>query len=105
MNERRLKEEQNKNMVSDHTEKLLLQMQQAKNTLDEAWKQVQLGEISVQQAEENLKVSRDHYEAGLINVSDMLEAQAQYQESHNQYVDALTHYQVTKVNYLQLTGR
>ncbi len=105
MKERRLREEQNRNMVNDNTEKLLLQMQQAKNTLDEAYKQVQLGQTSTRQAEENLKVSRDHYEAGLINVSDMLDAQAQFQESHNQYIDALTHYQVTKVNYLQMTGR
>ncbi|MGV8137934.1 MAG: efflux RND transporter permease subunit [Mangrovibacterium sp.] len=105
MKERRLREEQNKNMVNDNTEKLLLQMQQAKNTLDEAYNQVQLGETAVRQAEENLKVNRDHYEAGLIQVSDMLDAQAQFQESHNQYIDALTHYQVTRVNYLQLTGR
>jgi len=105
MKERRLREEQNRNMVNDNTEKLLLQMQQAKNTLDEAYKQVQLGQTSTRQAEENLKISRDHYEAGLINVSDMLDAQAQFQESHNQYIDALTRYQITKVNYLQLTGR
>ncbi|MDD4190962.1 MAG: efflux RND transporter permease subunit [Mangrovibacterium sp.] len=105
MKERRFREEQNKNMVNDNTEKLLLQMQQAKNSLDEAYKQVQLGETAVGQAEENLKITRDHYDAGLVNVSDMLDAQAQFQESHNQYVDALTHYQVTRVNYLQLTGR
>ncbi|MEL7586181.1 MAG: efflux RND transporter permease subunit [Prolixibacteraceae bacterium] len=105
MKERRLREELNRNMVNDNTEKLLLQMQQAKNTLDEAYKQVQLGETATRQAEENLKVNRDHYDAGLINVSDMLDAQAQFQESHNQYIDALTRYQVTKINYLQLTGR
>ncbi|KAB2814945.1 MAG: TolC family protein, partial [Paludibacter sp.] len=105
MKERRLREEQNKNRVNDNTEKLLLQMQQAKNSLDEAWKQVQLGETAVRQAVENLKVNRDHYEAGLIQVSDMLDAQAQFQESHNQYIDALTHYQVARINYLQLTGR
>ncbi len=105
MKERRLKEEQNQNTVNDHTEKLLLQMQQAKNTLNEAYRQVQLSEVSVRQAEENLKVNRDHYEAGLINVSDMLDAQAQFQESHNQYIDALSHYQVTRVGYLQMTGR
>ncbi|MDD4191191.1 MAG: efflux RND transporter permease subunit, partial [Mangrovibacterium sp.] len=78
LKERRLKEEQHQNRVDDSTEKLLLQMRQARNTLDEAWKQVLLGETSVRQAEENLKVNRDHYDAGLIPVSDMLEAQAQY---------------------------
>ncbi len=105
MKERRLAEEQNSNMVTDHTEKLLLQMQQARNTLDEAYEQVQLAKVSVRQAEENLEVNRDHYDAGLTDVSDMLDAQAQYQQSHDKYVEALTQYQVTKVNYLQLTGR
>ena len=105
LKERRIIEEQNRNTVTDHTEKLLLQMQQARNTLDEAYKQVQLAGVSVQQAEENLEVNRDHYDAGLIDVSDMLDAQAQFQQSYDQYTDALTQYQVTKVNYLQITGR
>ncbi|MEN6457100.1 MAG: efflux RND transporter permease subunit [Prolixibacteraceae bacterium] len=105
MKERRLAEEQNNNMVTDNTEKLLLQMQQARNTLDEAYEQVQLAEVSIRQAEENLEVNRDHYDAGLTDVSDMLDAQAQYQQSHDKYVEALTQYQITKVNYLQITGQ
>jgi len=104
LKERRFIEEQNKNEVTDHTEKLLLQMQQVRNTLDEAYKQTQLAEMSKQQAEENLRVNRDHYEAGLINVSDMLDAQAQLQQSCDQYTDALTQYQIVKVNYLQITN-
>ncbi len=105
MKERRLKEEQNRNLVADNTEKLLLQMQQARNTLDEAYQQVQLAEVSIRQAEENLKVNRDNYEAGMINVSDMLDAQAQLQQSHDQYTDAVTRYLTAKVNYMQVTGR
>jgi outer membrane protein TolC len=101
MKERRLKEEQNRNLVADNTEKLLLQMQQARNTLDEAYQQVQLAEVSIRQAEENLKVNRDNYDAGVINASDMLEAQAQLQQSYDQHTDALDTLSVTKVNYIQ----
>ena len=105
LKERRMKEEQNQNMVTDNTEKLLLQMQQARNTLDETYQQVQLAEVSIKQAEENLKVNRDNYDAGMVNVSDMLDAQAQLQQSRDHYTDAVTQYKITKVNYLQLTGR
>jgi len=105
MRERRLKEEKNKNSVTDNTEKLLLQMQQARNTLDEAYQQVLLAKVSIRQAEENVKVNQDNYEAGIINVSDMLDAQAQLQQSWDYYTEALTHYQITKVDYLQITGR
>jgi outer membrane protein TolC len=105
MKERQIKEEQNRNMVTDNTEKLLLQMQQGRNSLDEAFKQVQLAENSIHQAEENLRVTQDNYEAGMINVSELLDAQAQLQQSKDLYIDALTQYKITKVNYLQITGR
>jgi outer membrane protein TolC len=105
MKERRLKEEQNLNVVNDTNEKLLLQMQQEQNMLSEAYKQVQLAKTSIEQAEENLRVNQNNYEAGMVNVSDMLEAQAQLQQSRNSYTDALSQYRVAKVNYLQVTGR
>jgi outer membrane protein TolC len=105
LKERRLKEEQNVNTVNDNTQKLLLQMQLVRNQLDEAYQQVQLAKTSVQQAEENLKENNDNYKAGMIRVSDMMEAQAQVQQSHDRYVDALTQYLVTKVHYLEVTGR
>lgn len=86
------------NMVNDTNEKLLLQMQQGQNMLNEAYKQVQLAKISIEQAEENLRVNQNNYEAGMVNVSDMLEAQAQLQQSRDNYTEALTQYRIAKVN-------
>ncbi len=105
LKERHLKEEQNRNMVADNTEKLLLQMQQALNTLDEAYQQIQLSEISVRQAEENLKVSQDNYEAGMVNTSDMLEAQALVQSSNDNLTSSRCSYRIAMANYLQVTGK
>ncbi len=105
MKERHLKEEQNRNMVADNTEKLLLQMQQARNTLDEAYQQIQLSEISVRQAEENLKVSQDNYVAGMVTTSDMLEAQAMVQSSNDNLTSSRCNYQIAMANYLQVTGK
>ncbi len=105
MQERKIKEEQNRNTVSDDTENLLLQMQQAKNKLDEAYQQIQLTKVSIQQAKENLKINQDNYLAGIINVSDMIDAQAQLQQSKNQHIDALMQYQISKLNYMRVTGR
>ncbi|WP_238768127.1 efflux RND transporter permease subunit [Maribellus maritimus] len=105
MKERQFKEEQNRNMVTDNTEKLLLQMQQGRNSLEEAYQQVQLAKISIGQASENLRVTQDSYSAGMVNISDLLDAQAQLQQSTDLYVDALTQFKLAKVNYLQITGR
>jgi len=105
MKERHIREEQNLNMVNNTNEQLLLQMQQGLNMLNEAYTQVQLAQKSIDQAEENLRVNQNNYKAGMVNVSDMLEAQAQLQQSHDSYTEALTQYRVAKVNYLQVTGR
>ena len=105
LKERHIKEEQNRNMVTDNTEKLLLQMQQARNTLDEAFQQIQLSEISVRQAEENLKVSQDNYKAGMVTTSDMLEAQAMVQSSNDNLTSSRCSYQIAMANYLQVTGK
>ncbi|MEZ5104487.1 MAG: efflux RND transporter permease subunit [Draconibacterium sp.] len=105
MKERRIKEEQNRNMVKDNTEKLLLQMQQGRNSLNEAFEQVHLAEESIHQAKENLRVTQDSYSAGVVNISDLLDAQAQLQQSNDLYVDALTQFKIAKVSYLQITGR
>jgi outer membrane protein TolC len=105
MKERRLMEEENRNSVKDSSEKLMLQMQQARNTLDESFQQVQLAEVAIRQAEENLKENHDNFVSGMINVSDMLDAQAQLQQSHDRYTDAITYYLTSRVNYLQVTGR
>jgi len=104
MKERRLKEEQNRNTVADNIEKLLLQMQQARNALDEAYQQMQLAKISIRQAEVNLKVCHDNYAAGILNVSDLLEAQAIAQSSKENMISIQCNYQVAKTRYLQLTG-
>jgi len=105
MKERRLKEEQNANMVGENTEKLLLQMQQAHNNLEETYQQVQLAETSIRQAEENLKVTHDNYQAGIVNVSDWLEAQALVQSSYDNLANIQCSYQIAKAKYLQVTGK
>jgi outer membrane protein TolC len=92
-------------MVKDNTEKLLLQMQQGRNSLNEAFEQIHLAEESIHQAKENLRVTQDSYSAGVVNISDLLDAQAQLQQSNDMYIETLTQYKIAKVNYMKITGR
>ena len=38
-------------------------------------------------------------------MSELLEAQSLYRQSRDKYVEAYTHYELKKREYLQLTGR
>jgi outer membrane protein TolC len=67
-------------------------MQQIDNELNEAYQQIRLSQKSISSAEENLRISRDNFNAGLITLSDLLEAQNLLQQSRDQYTEATAAY-------------
>ena len=73
-------------------EKMLLELMQAANNLDEARLETELSERSLEQAEENMKVSGKQYEVGLETLSDYLEAKVMWQHAYQTIVDA--HFQL-----------
>ncbi|MDP4205443.1 MAG: TolC family protein [Bacteroidota bacterium] len=105
LKERQIREQIAQNNCQDNTELLTLQMQKGWNELEESYKQIQVAEDAIKQAEENLKINNDNYKAGMINISDMLESQALLQQTKDQLIDVQTTYAVKLVNYLQVTGR
>ena len=89
----------------DTGELLMIKMQKAWNDVDDSYKQILLACKSIEQATENLRLNEDFYKAGTTRMSDLLEAQSMFQQSRDGYVDAYTHYQLKKLEYLQATGR
>ncbi|MCE5227281.1 MAG: TolC family protein [Porphyromonadaceae bacterium] len=103
--ERKYKEQIALNNSQNNAELLLLQIQKAWNELNEAYKQIEVVNQTIKQSEENLRINSDNYKAGIVNVSDMLEAQAMLQQARDQLSDASSSYKVKLVSYLQVTGR
>lgn len=102
---RKYREEQNRNDNKNNTELLELQIEKTWNELNEAFQQIAVSERAVEQARENLRINADNYQAGIINISDMLEAQAMLQQALNQRTDSQNRYKTKKSVYLQTTGR
>lgn len=67
--------------LDDTENKLRLDLAQAINQYEEAALEVRLNTKALEQAEENLKISRDFYSAGMETLSDHLEAQAMWQKA------------------------
>lgn len=103
--ERKYKEQIARNNSQNNTELLLLQIQKAWNELNEAYKQIDVAHETMVQAEENLRINIDNYENGIVNISDMLEAQAMLQQTKDELTDARSGYRIKFVTYLQVTGR
>ncbi len=69
-------------------ELMTLELTQAINNFDEAKLQCTLAKKSLEQADENMRVSKKQYESGFESLSDFLEAQALWQSAYQTLVDA-----------------
>lgn len=97
--------EQTRLQQQNMNEQMLLELTQAANNLDEAKLESELSNRSLQQAEENMRVSKSQYEVGLETLSDHLEAQALWQQAYETKVDAHFQLYLNYVAYLKATGK
>ena len=88
----------------DNAELLTIRMQKAWNDVEEAYQQLHIAERSIRQAEENLRLSRNCYQAGTTTMSDLLEAQMLYQQSLDKHTDAFADYQNKILAYKHTVG-
>ena len=74
--------------LDDNRERMALELSQACNTLKEQMTALEIARLSVEQAEENLRLSRSAYDSGVETLSDHLEAQSLWQSALADEIDA-----------------
>ena len=99
----RLKLEQDRNTLNDANEKLKIDIIASWNNLQEAYAQIEIARRSVRQADENLRLSRDQYDAGTLGMTDLLDAITLYTQSHNSLLTACAEYQSRLAEYQRKT--
>ena len=75
------------------------------NTLNESFKQIEISRDAIAQAEENLRIQREFYNAGTATLSNLLEAETLRQQAADSYTEAVTGYYTAVCAYLTATGR
>jgi outer membrane protein TolC len=88
----------------DLNSKMELEAQQSLDKYEESKLEVSLTHRSLEQAEENMKISRDHYEAGMETLSDYLEAQTLWQQAWLELIQAKIKQRLNETYYLKATG-
>ena len=102
---KKLEQQKAQDQLSDNAELLKIKMQSAWNSVEESYQQLLLAQRSIEQAEENLRLNRNFYNAGTSKMSDLLEAQMLYQQSCDKRTDAFADYQIKLLEYRQATGQ
>ena len=93
------------NNFNDSQSLLKLQMEKAWLDLIDAYHQITIMNETIQQADENMRVTQDSYDNGIVTVSDLLEAQAIHVEAETNLLEAKTNYRLAITSYIQVTGR
>lgn len=82
-----------------------LEAEQARLNLLLAWERIQMNEDALEQAKENLRMSRDNYEVGAETITDLLMAQTQWQQAYSELISARTGFRITETEWLKATGK
>ena len=91
------------NNRKNYTELMEMQTNQAWFNLEQSWLRISMAQTALNDAEANLKITQDYYEAGLVTLSDLLEAQTMLKNSRDELSDSRVEYRLNLVKYRQLT--
>ncbi|MDX9854395.1 MAG: TolC family protein [Tenuifilaceae bacterium] len=86
------------------TELITLQVQQAMFKVSESAKRIEMAQENLKKATENLRVATDAFDSGMLKATDVLEAQALWQEAYSTLIDARMEARLNEVFLRKATG-
>ncbi|WP_372750909.1 TolC family protein [Labilibaculum sp.] len=94
-----------KEFEMERTQDLIrLEVQQSYFKLQEAYQQIELAKVSMEQANENVDLTKNSYYEGLANTTELLDAQAFWQRAHTELIDSKINYKLREVSFLKSIG-
>lgn len=100
----RIETEMAKASQQKYVKMMTLEAEQARLNLQEATFQIETTKLSLDQADENLRLSKNRYETGMELLSDYLEAQAQWQKAYATHISAKAELKKRETAYLIASG-
>lgn len=81
-----------------------MEVEQAIRNLRDAYLLTQTAMKGMEQANENLRVMRHRHAAAMASLTDLLDAQSQWQQAESNLIEAQTQYKIYETEYLRATG-
>jgi outer membrane protein TolC len=82
-----------------------IEVRQAVLNLTDGQRMVETATIGQQQADENLRVMRQKFDNQLCTMTDLLDAQSQWQQARSNLIEAKTQLKIYETEYLRVTGQ
>lgn len=84
---------------------LSIEARQAVQNVTDGYRMVETAQLGCAQADENLRVMQNRYRNALCTLTDLLDAQSQWQQAQSNLIEAQTQYKLYETEYLRATGR
>ena len=81
-----------------------IEVRQAVLNLTDGQRMVETATIGQQQADENLRVMHQKYDNQMCTMTDLLDAQSQWQQARSNLIEAKTQQKIYETEYLRVTG-
>lgn len=97
---------QNAQLDLQRNERLLnIELQQAIQNVTDGYNLVETAATGMAQADENLRNMQNNYDVSMCTLTDLLDAQAQWQEAYSNQIEAKTQYKINESEYLKVSGQ
>lgn len=101
----RIEEEISRLNLEKSAQLMELEVASARFNITDALTRIRMSRNALKEATENLRISRDQYAVGMESLTNLLEAQAQWQQARSQWVDAKASLQISEAEYLKAIGQ
>ena len=91
--------------LQQNTRLLSIEAQQAVQNVMDSYRLIETAELGAAEAGDNLRILRDRYLNGMCTLTDLLDAQSQWQQAESNLIDARTQCKIYETEYLRVTGR
>lgn len=91
--------------LNRNSDLLNLEVRQAVTNLNDGWNMISSAKQALELADENLRVMQNRFDESMAPLTDLLDAQTQWQQARSNMIEAATQYQIYKTAWLRATGR
>ncbi len=100
----KLRTQQAQTTLSNTNELISLEVQQVKVQIEEAYEAILIAKKNIKEAQESLEETQESFNVGLNTTTDLLNANAAWQNANARLIGALSTYEVLKTTWARVTG-